>query len=103
MGGGNWKSVNFALINSICLDRWQTLLAQWLPDGKQVGNDWVALNPTRNDRRTGSFKISLSAGLWADFATGDTGGDPVSLYAYIKGLSQVQAAKALQAELGVAT
>ena len=103
MNGGNWIPVNFALINSLCLDRWSTLLARWLPDGKQVGSEWVALNPTRNDRRVGSFKVCTASGLWADFATGDRGGDPVSLYAYINGLKQVEAAKALQAELGIAS
>lgn len=97
----NWKSVNFALINSLCFDRWPTLLASWLPDGRLQGQEWVALNPTRNDTRAGSFKVNVETGKWADFATDDSGGDPVSLYAYLNGLSQVQAAKALQSELGI--
>ena len=44
---------------------------------------YVALNPTRNDRRPGSFKINIRTGRWCDFATGDRGGDPVSLVAYL--------------------
>ena len=46
----------------------------------------MARNPTRPDRRPGSFKINLTTGRWADFATGDRGGDPVSLAAYLFGL-----------------
>ena len=45
------------------------------------GHEYVARNPTRADRRPGSFKINLRTGRWADFATGDKGGDPVSLAA----------------------
>jgi hypothetical protein len=37
----------------------------------------------------------------ADFATGDKGGDPISLAAYVFGTSQVDAARTLAAALGV--
>lgn len=59
------------------------LLPEWLPDGKRQGHEWVARNPTRNDTRPGSFTINIVTGKWADFATGDEGGDLVSLYAYL--------------------
>jgi hypothetical protein len=68
------------------------LLCCWLPDGQLVGNEWVARNPRRNDRRPGSFKINIKTGRWADFATGDAGGDVISLAAYLSGLSQREAA-----------
>ena len=38
----------------------------------------------------------------ADFATGDKGGDAISLFAYLNGLQQGQAARALAQRLGVA-
>ena len=88
--------LDFQAVNSACLSRLPYLLSLWLPDGKQQGSEWVARNPTRNDRRPGSFLINIATGRWADFATGDRGGDPVSLYAYLKGLSQSQAARELQ-------
>lgn len=56
---------------------------EWLPNGRQDGDEWVALNPTRADEHAGSFKINLSTGAWGDFATNDEGGDAVSLYAYL--------------------
>jgi hypothetical protein len=71
------------------------LVPQWLPDGQRIGAEWVARNPTRHDRRPGSFKINLRTGRWADFATGDKGGDAISLIAYLRGISQRQAAQIL--------
>lgn len=60
-----------------------TYVPQWLPDGKRNGQEWVARNPTRDDRKAGSFTVNLKTGRWADFASGDMGGDLVSLYAYL--------------------
>jgi hypothetical protein len=71
--------------------------------GKTVlkGDNLFALNPTRADRHIGSFCINVRSGLWADFATGDTGGDIISFYAYIEGTRQIEAAKELAYILGV--
>jgi hypothetical protein len=44
-------------------------------------------------RRLGSFKINRYNGRWADFATGDKGGDPISLVAYLADISQGGAAR----------
>ena len=55
----------------------------WLPNGKQEGSEWVAVNPTRGDNKTGSFKVNLDSGRWADWADDAAGNDVVSLYAYI--------------------
>ncbi|WP_372574160.1 hypothetical protein [Ruegeria jejuensis] len=96
----NWTPVNFAAINCRIMPRLPSLLPQWLPNGEWRGNEWCALNPTRDDRRLGSFLINRVTGFWGDFATGDTGGDPISLYAYIRGLKQPEAARDLQCMLG---
>ena len=71
------------------------LVARWLPNGQHHGREYVALNPNRADRRPGSFRINTRTGPWADFATGDRGGDPVSLAAYLFNLSQADAARRL--------
>jgi hypothetical protein len=65
------------------------------------GRGILARNPTRADRDPGSFKINLRTARWSDFATGDAGGDPVSLAAYLAGISQVEAAERVAAMLGV--
>lgn len=92
---------DFAAINAAALDRLPEILARWLPDGRIVGREYVARNPTRPDRRPGSFKVNLETGKWADFATGDRGGDPVSLAAYLAGYRQGEAARRLAAMLGI--
>lgn len=75
---------------------------QWLPDGKRVGAEWVARNPTRADNRPGSFTVNLQTGAWADFATGDKGGDPISLWAYLHhGNDNAAAARELAERYGV--
>jgi hypothetical protein len=91
------RRVDFDRINAAALARLSELLARWLPDGRAQGREYVARNPTRDDRRPGSFRINMQTGRWADFATGDRGGDVVSLAAYLGGLSQVEAARRLAA------
>jgi hypothetical protein len=77
------------------------LLRRWLPDGRIERNEYVALNPRRSDRHQGSFKMNLRTGRWADFACHARGGDPVSLSAYLSGLSQMEAALRLATMLGI--
>jgi hypothetical protein len=95
------RHIIFVVVNDACMRNFWEVLATWLPDGKQVGREWVARNPTRADRKAGSFKINLDTGRWADFATNDAGGDPVSLYAYLRGLSQMAAARELMTLWGL--
>ena len=95
------KRIDFAGINRAALANVDRILARWLPGGRINGAEYVARNPRRNDRRLGSFKINTETGKWADFATGDRGGDLVSLAAYLSGLSQVEAARELADMLGV--
>lgn len=94
-------SVAFHLVNEAALAALPTILERWLADGHRDGQEYVARNPTRADRRLGSFKVNLATGRWADFATGDRGGDPVSLAAYLFGLSQADAARRLSDMLGL--
>jgi hypothetical protein len=93
--------LDFDSINRTALAALPALVARWLPDGCRRGHEWVARNPRRNDRKPGSFSVNLASGKWADFATGDRGGDPVSLAAYIAGTGQAEAARALAEMLGV--
>jgi hypothetical protein len=93
--------LDFTRVNTAALDRLPDLLARWLPDGRRRGNEWIARNPRRADRRPGSFKVNLVTGRWADFATGDRGGDPISLAAYLAGLRQTEAARNIADMLGL--
>jgi hypothetical protein len=102
-GGRRRVLVDFGAINRAALAALPAILRRLLPDGRIIGGEYVARNPTRADRRAGSFKINLRTGHWADFATGDKGGDPVSLCAYVEGASQAEAARRLARMLGLYT
>jgi hypothetical protein len=93
--------IDFEGINAVALPALPALCARWMPGGKRIGHEYVTLNPTRADRRAGSFKVNLQTGRWADFATGDKGGDVVSLAAYLFGLRQTDAARRLADALGI--
>jgi putative DNA primase/helicase len=89
------NNINFSVVKNSLRGHEYTILLQLLPKGKKEGNEYVSLNPTRNDRNLGSFRINTTTWRWADFATNDRGRDIISLYAYIKGVNQLTAAKEL--------
>ncbi len=89
------QRIDFAAVNRAALAALPALLRRWLPDGRQVGREYLARNPRRADKRAGSFKVNTRTGRWADFATGDAGGDVVSLCAYLAGIGQAEAARSL--------
>ena len=97
------SAVDFGRVNAAALAALPALLDRWLPDGRKQGGEWVARNPKRSDRKAGSFSVNLRTGRWADFATGDKGGDPVSLAAYLHDLRQAEAARRLADMLGLAS
>ncbi len=95
------KRIAFARIAAAALDHAESLVPRWLPKGRRRGSEWVATNPTRNDRRLGSFKVSLRNGRWSDFATDQRGGDLVSLAAMLFQLNQGDAAIKIADMLGI--
>jgi hypothetical protein len=96
------RKIDFSGINRAALGALPTILERWLPGGRYHGVEYVVLNPKRYDQTPGSFKINTISGKWADFATaGASGGDVVSLAAYLFDLKQGEAAKKLAAMLGL--
>jgi hypothetical protein len=93
--------VDFDRVNAAALLNAEAVVRGLLPDGRREGVEWVAHNPCRDDRRLGSFKTNLLSGRWADFSSGDAGGDLISLTAYVAGLGQRDAAIRLAECLGV--
>jgi hypothetical protein len=89
----NQRKIAFRRIADAAAQHAEAIVTRWLPDGKREGSEWCALNPTRSDSRKGSFKVNLKSGKWGDFATGDRGGDLISLASYIFRLDQGEAAK----------
>lgn len=91
--------LDFPTIARAALPHLPELCRRWLPGGRLVGREWVCGN-LRGDPGT-SCRVNLATGRWADFATGDKGGDAVSLAAAIHRLSQREAAERLAAMMGM--
>ena len=89
-------ALDFDGINRTALGVLPVLLRRWLPDGRHRGREYLARNPTRDDRKLGSFSINMQTGTWADFADRTAkGGDVVSLFAYLRNIGQGDAAREL--------
>jgi hypothetical protein len=95
------SDIDFQHINDAARTALPSLLGRWLPGGHVCGREYVVRNPRRADRRPGSFRINTATGRWSDFATGDKGGDPISLAAYLAGISQAEAARRLAEMFGI--
>jgi putative DNA primase/helicase len=93
------RRLDFAAINAAALARLPELLTQLLPGGRLIGREWVCGNLRGEPGR--SCRVNLATGRWADFATGERGGDPVSLYTAILRVPQGEAARRLAELLGV--
>ena len=93
--------VNFTSIAYSALRSADQIVRDLLPDGRREGHEWVARNPLRSDKRAGSFRINLTTGKWADFATDDRGGDLVSLAAYLNKSRQLDASRWLSERFGL--
>lgn len=80
------------------------MVRSWLPEGRMEGHEYVVQNPKNPKHNLGNFKINLSTGAWSDFSTGDSGGDAVSLFAYLNDLGgdhpMLDAAKAILEGVG---
>jgi hypothetical protein len=96
-------NIDFQNIAANALAGARLLLPELVPGSRFEGGEYVALNPSRADKRLGSFKINCRTGEWSDFATGAKGGDVVSWYAHAYGLKQGEAARRIAEKLGVST
>lgn len=65
------------------------LLQEWLPAGRIKGAEFEVGN--LRGEPGDSLKINVRTGRWQDFATGEKGGDLISLFAAIKGVKQAEA------------
>ncbi len=92
---------DYELIRAASIRALLEILPRWLPGGNQRGHEYVALNPKRGDHTAGSFSVNTSTGRWADFATGERGGDLISLAAWLFDLAQPEAARRVASMLGM--
>lgn len=95
------KRIDYKKVGVLLLQETDAIIRAFGLRGVIQGNEFKAYNPTRNDAHLGSFKINLATGKWADFATGDSGGDLISLFAYLKDIPQHVAAITLAQHFGI--
>lgn len=89
--------IDFERLARTLLDMADRLVPAWLPGGRRNGHEWTCGNLAGEPGD--SCSVNLTTGAWGDFATGDKGGDLISLYAAIHGLNNGQAAIRLTEEL----
>ena len=82
--------IRFEALADALLARAPDLVPQWLPGGRRNGHEWVC-GSLQGGEGT-SCSVNLNTGRWGDFATGEQGGDLISLYAAIHGLTMGKAA-----------
>ena len=85
--------IDFQGLNARLLPQLPTLIPQWLPNGKREGREYVVGGLDGSPGR--SLSINLATGVWKDFAAGDGGSDPISLYAAMHNMGQAEAAREL--------
>lgn len=92
----------FATINRAAIARAEDVARRLLPGGARRGNYWVAGDLSGGAGK--SLRLRLEgdkAGCWIDNATGDKGGDFVSLAAAVARIPQQEAARQLARLLGM--
>lgn len=87
------RKIDFKALNDSLLRQSSSLVPDWLPGGKIIGNEYACGSLRGGDGQ--SCRVNLETGKWADFATTDKGGDLISLYAAINSKTQIEAARAL--------
>lgn len=91
--------INFRALAEALLGMADQLVPQWLPGGKRRGAEWVCGSLQGEEGE--SCAVNLASGKWGDFASGEQGGDLLSLYAAIHGLEMGRAAVACARDYGL--
>jgi hypothetical protein len=93
--------IDFDLVRTVSTRNALAICQRLLPGGRVVAGEYETRNPKRLDRNPGSFRVNIRTGRWADFATGDKGGDMISLVAWLLDTTQLEAARRLSDLLSI--
>lgn len=83
------NKLDFEGLARTLLSQCRVFLPQWLSGGKLIGVEWTCGD--LSGKAGNSLKVNVHSGKWADFASGDKGGDLISLYAAIHSIDQKKA------------
>lgn len=89
----------FEALAADLLQHSRTLLSEWFPAGKFRGHEFVMGDVHGSEGE--SCSVNVNTGMWADFSSGDKGGDLISLYAAANRIEQGVAFKALSNGSGI--
>lgn len=87
--------ISFAGIKQRYSENPLPILRELVGAGEIQGSDYVALNPRRNDKHRGSFRVDIATGRFYDFATGDRGGSVIDLAMFVYNCGIIEAATKL--------
>jgi putative DNA primase/helicase len=91
--------LSIAAVAHAALPHLLELCRRWLPGGRIAGREWIC--GSLRGEAGGSCKVNIVTGRWSDFATGEKGGDVVSLAAAIHRLTQREAAIRIAQMIGM--
>jgi hypothetical protein len=91
--------IKFDALAKELLSRAESLLEQWLPGGVRRGHEYVC-GSVRGGEGS-SCSVNINTGMWADFSSGERGGDLISLYAASNDLSSGKAAVQVARDYGL--
>jgi len=86
-------SLDFQDLHAKLMNRFDDFVPLWLPGGKLLNNEFECGDLTGVAGQ--SLKVNILNGMWCDFATGEAGGDLISLYAAIQDCTMGDAYKIL--------
>lgn len=89
-GRGQLPPIRFEALADALLARAEHIVPMWLPGGVKRGHEWIC-GSVRGEPG-GSCCVNLVTGKWGDFNEGLQGGDLISLYAAVHGLTMGKAA-----------
>lgn len=99
----NSTTINFQALSAELSHRAESLVAMWLPGGRRDGHEWRCGSLSGEGGNSCAVNIGGGDhhGRWSDFASGESGGDLISLYAAIHGKKQIDAARELIEQLNL--
>jgi len=96
---GDRDPIDFVGLAAALLDRGESLMKQWLPEGRLQQGRWYVGDFDGSAGK--SANVNLKTGKWGDNGRpGDSGSDLISLYGRIHGLSNALAARELIKDQG---
>jgi P4 family phage/plasmid primase-like protien len=91
--------VDIDTVNATAIHHLESLLCEWLPNGRKNGNEWQVGDWDGNPGKSLSINIKTAKGN--DFATNEPVGDVIGICAKVFKINRIEAAKKIADRLGI--